>query len=219
MKKYRYLSAAAAIILSILPLSAKEEANDNYSDPYEGYDEFVYMDMVLYDNIEQPKVGKKEHKQVRSYMAKLKDKLKGHYTLDLTRDDEVLIVTLPTDDLFLPNDTLLTPYGVKMITPLLQYMQDPMMYKIVYTVHTDDSGDPSYLSRLSEARMSSFYGWITDNDRVPEDLIIIPYPMGDREHIVDNNTRINRARNRRIELYFIPGPKMIELAHQNKLRF
>lgn len=203
-----------------MTISAREEnGNDAYTDPYEGYDEFVYMDMVLFDNVEQPKVGKHEHKQVKSYMSKLKDKLKGNYTLDLTRDDEVLIVTLPTDDLFLPNDTLLTPYGIKIITPLLQYMQDPMMYKIVYTVHTDDSGDPSYLNRLSEARMSSFYGWITDDDRVPEDLIIIPYPMGDREHIVDNNTRDNRARNRRIELYFIPGPKMIELAHQNKLKF
>lgn len=126
MKNLRYIIAAIAVAISSIAISAKEEGdNDTYTDPYEGYDEFVYMDMVLFDNVEQPKVGKHEHKQVKSYMSKLKDKLKGHYTLDLTRDDEVLIVTLPTDDLFLPNDTLLTPYGIKTITPCSNTCKTP----------------------------------------------------------------------------------------------
>jgi flagellar motor protein MotB len=46
---------------------------------------------------------------------------------------------------------------------------------------------------------------------------IVPYGIGMDENIADNNSRASRAANRRIEIYFIPGPVMLEWAKAGKL--
>lgn len=208
---------AVALVAIVAAMAVAVRADETYRDPYKDYDEFLFFDYDLDRNIETPEVGRRERKAVKEYMNRVKDRLKANYTLDFTRGGEVLIVTLPTDDLFLPNDTLLTRYGENRLKPLLPYLQDPMMFKVVYTVNTDDSGSPSYLSHLSEARSNTFYSWLLDK-RVPDDLIIIPYPMAQDDPLMPNDSRSSRAINRRIEIYLIPGPKMIEMAHEGKLK-
>lgn len=212
--RHHLLAAAAALAATSALLAAPAP---DYADPWAGYDEFVFFDYTLEQNVMTPAVGRSEHKAVASYVGKVKDQLKANYTLDLMRQGEVLVVTLPTDDLFNPNDTLLTPYGEQRMRPLLGYLQDPAMWKVVYTVNTDDSGSDSYLEHLSEARCNTIYGWLLDG-RVPDDLIIIPYPMGQEDPVTTNDSRQGRATNRRIELYLIPGPKLIEQAHEGKLK-
>lgn len=195
---------------------AKEEV---YIDPYDNYDEFIFMDLSLEQNIATPIITGRDHKPVQEYIGKLKDRLKSVYPLlDLTRSGEVLIVSIPCDELFNPCDTLLTPYGVSRLKPLLPYMQDPDMYKILVTINTDDSGSQAYLERLSDARNNTIYGWLLEENRIPDDLIVIPYSMGPDNFITTNDSRANRSLNRRVEIYFVPGPKMIDLAHQGKLK-
>lgn len=206
------------LIIAVLYLAVPAARADEFVDPYKDYDEFVFFDYTLDENLVTPPVGKAEHRAVHDYMNRVKEQLRDRYTLDMARNGEVVIVTVPTDELFLPNDTLLTRRGEDLLKPLLPYMQDPMMIKLVYTVHTDDSGSPSYLEHLSEARSNTLYSWLLEDRRVPEDLFIIPYPMADEENIVPNDSRKNRATNRRIEIYFIPGPKMITKAHEGSLR-
>ena len=139
------------------------------------------------------------------------------------RDDEVFVVTIPTDDLFLPNDTLLSQYSSKRLAPLLKFIssQDPMMYKVVYGIHTDDTGSTYYQEDLSQARSNSIYDWFMDNidsGVLSEDLIIIPFAFGSDDPIRPNDTMKHRSENRRLEIFFIPGPKMIQLAHQDMLK-
>lgn len=193
-------------------------ANDKYVDPYKGYDETLFMDMDLEQNVMSPMVSKTEHAAISHYMKRLGTQLsrKG-YIVDLTRDDEVIIITIPSDDLFQPNDTLLSPGAPAKLTPVVQQISgDPAWMKVVYAVHTDNTGSETYNQSLSHARNSSLYDWLLP--KVNENLIVIPYEMGDTDPIEPNDTRRGRAANRRVEFFLIPGPKMITQAHAGLLK-
>lgn len=201
------------IAFAVIPMLAK----DDYVDPYKGYDESAYMDMGLEQNVMTPFVGKREHSSVKRYMNRLaQDLAKHHYTVDMTRNDEVIIITIPSDELFLPNDTLLAPTAPAKLSPIVSLHNDPEMIKMVYAVHTDNTGSPTYNMYLSHERNNSIYDWLLDN--ISEDLIVIPYEFGDTDPLVANDSREGRKENRRLEIYLIPGPKMITLAHKGLLK-
>lgn len=213
----RHLLLPAVLVALISPLTAGA-APDKYVDPYKDYDETLFMDMDLEQNVLTPAVGSGEHAAVSHYMKRLGTQLsrKG-YTIDLTRNDEVIIVTIPSDDLFQPNDTLLSPSAPGLLTPIVSHISgDPAWMKVVYAVHTDNTGSESYNQSLSHMRNSSIYDWLLP--QVNEQLIIIPYEMGDSDPIEPNDSRRGRAANRRVEFFLIPGPKMITQAHSGLLK-
>lgn len=205
------------LTLCLSPEAINLQAKDKYTDPYKGYDETLYMDMDLEQNLLTPEVASGEHAAISRHMRNVGQSLaKKGYTVDMMRDDEVVLVTIPTDDLFLPNDTLLCPAAPAKFGPVIALLGDPEMYKVVYAVHTDNTGSAKYNSELSHQRNNSIYDWLLT--QVSEDLIIIPYEMGDMDPIEPNDSRDGRAANRRIEIYLIPGPKMITNAHKGVLR-
>lgn len=192
------------------------QAKGDNQNPYKDYDETRFMDMGLEENIETPVVGKNGHEAIKNHMSRIAQELaKKNYIVDMTRNDEVVIVTIPSDDIFLPNDTLLSPNAPSKLKPIINLFSDPFMMKMVYAVHTDNTGSQSYNMRLSHERNNSIYDWMLDN--INEDLIVIPYEMGDTDPIVPNTSRKNRSENRRLEIFLIPGPKMITMARKGQL--
>ena len=190
-----------------------------YTDPYKGYSEETFMDMDFAPNLATPVVGEKEKPAVKKAILAAANSLKNKYTIDLVRNDEVFIVNIPTDNLFLPNDTLLTDKADALLTPLLSPMKDPMAYKIVLAVHTDDTGSETYRENLSTARLNSVYDWFMnkiDGGALSEKILIIPFAMGGAMPLSPNTSRNNRKENRRLEVYFIPGPSIISAAHNSK---
>lgn len=186
------------------------------TDPYKDYDESRFMDMSLEENLENPAVSTAEHAAIKNYMTRLAEDLaKKNYIVDMTRNDEVIVVTIPTDEIFLPNDTLLSPSAPARLTPVINLFSDPFMMKMVYAVHTDNTGSAPYNMRLSHERNNSIYDWMLDN--INDDLIVIPYEMGDTDPIATNDSREGRRENRRLEIFIIPGPKMITLARKGQL--
>lgn len=215
MKKI-LLASLIAIVASGFTSSLFAKGKKNY-DPYKGYDETVFMDMGLEENIMSPLVETAEHEAVKSYMTRIGNKLaRKKYIVDMMRNDEVVLVTIPTDELFLPNDTLLSPSAPAKIEPILSVITDPMMMKIVYAVHTDNTGSASYNMNLSHERNNSIYDWMLD--KINEDLIVIPYEFGDTDPIDTNESRSGRKNNRRLEIFLIPGPKLISLAQKGELK-
>ena len=209
--KFRFLISVLAI-MSVLTLSAKND----YVDPYKDYDEAIFMDLDIESNLAMPQVPQSCATRVKSYINRVAtDLAKQRYTVDLLRDDEVILVTIPTDDLFLPNDTLLSPNAASRLHPVIKLFTEPDMYKVLYAVHTDNTGSATYNMMLSHKRNSSLYDYILD--QVSEDQIIIPYEYGDTEPLEPNNTRAGRKANRRLEIFLMPGPKMIEMAHKQTL--
>lgn len=188
-----------------------------YTNPYEGFNEETFMDMDFEPNLATPVVPDKEKAAVRRMMSATASALKGPFTVELMRDDEVMVVSIPTDNIFLPNDTLLTDAAERLMQPLFGLMKDPMKYKVVMAMHTDDTGNALYQERLSTARLYSVYDLfldMIDSGDINPDIVIIPYAMGGDDPVTDNDTWRHRAINRRLELYFIPGPSLIEDAHR-----
>ncbi|MCH5347113.1 MAG: OmpA family protein [Muribaculaceae bacterium] len=217
MKPFNHFIYPILLLAMLLGSAQTAMADKPYTDPYLEYDEIDHWDLDLDDNIEIPEISDGERKDIRTYMKNLfNDLAKRNYIAELDRNDEVVVVSLPCDDLFLPNDTLLwQPRAARLLDPLKPLLADPDMFKIVFAVNSDNTGSAVYNMNLSDARKDSMYEWF-DLNAAP-DLIVVPYSMGDTDPIEPNNTRAGRAANRRVDVYFIPGPKMIELSHKKQL--
>lgn len=208
------VSMLVAMLFSSLPVNAQQPES------YPGYEEDAFMDMNFEPNLATPEVPRANHLLVTRYVKKIANSIKDRYTVDLMREGEVMVVTIPTDDLFLPNDTLLSGSAPQLLEGLNKIVQDPYMWKVVIAVHTDDTGSEYYREFLSRNRLNSVYDWLIgqmDSGNLPEDLIVIPFSMASSAPLNPNDTRARRAQNRRLEIYFIPGPQMIEKAEHHSL--
>lgn len=198
-----------------VPISVAQE-----HEAYSHYDEATFMDMDFEPNIATPEVPRENHLLITRYVKKIANSLKSRYTVDLMREGEVMVITIPTDELFLPNDTLLYSTSGPLLAGLEKVLADPYMWKLVIAMHTDDTGSEYYREFLSRNRLNSVYDWLMDRmdaGHLPEDLIVIPFSMASSEPVLPNDTRKNRSKNRRLELYFVPGPEMIEKASRHAL--
>lgn len=217
-RSYRKSVIAMTLALALSGLAPTALGADRYPD----YNEDVFMEWELEKNLSTPVVEKPEKKIVSKYMKSLGEKLhRQKYKIELMREGEVVILSLPTDELFAPNDTLLSEYGERLLKPLLSYFSSPYMFKLVYTINTDDTGSDAYLESLSDERNASVYAWFMeqiDNGLLSEDLVIIPYSMGKTAPVASNDSWEGRAKNRRVEFYIIPGPEMIEKACNKTLK-
>ncbi|MCM1111575.1 MAG: hypothetical protein NC336_10235 [Clostridium sp.] len=212
----------AAVLLMAAGASAQEpeESSSSGSDPYAGYAEDIYMDMDLEPNIATPVVPDRAREVLRTYVVKLAKSLQPTFQVDMIRDGEVMIISIPTDDLFLPNDTLLAPFSSRVLPKLLPLMSDPYRWKVLISMNTDDTGSVSYRDALSQARLNSVYDWMIDHivsGEISEDLIIIPFSMASDDPLEPNDTRAHRRTNRRLDVYFVPGPKLITEADSGQL--
>lgn len=204
-------------ILFALALAITVLAKGSWTDPYKDYDETRFMELDLEGNLNTPQVGSDQHGSVSRHMKKIgTDLARKGYTVDMMRNDEVVLVTIPSDDLFMPNDTLLSPTGPSRLMPIVKLLAIPDNFKLVYAVHTDNTGSEAYNMSLAHKRNSTIYDWLLDN--ISEEVIIIPYEMGDTDPLEPNDTRTGRAANRRLEIFLVPGPKMITDAHKGTLK-
>ncbi len=207
-----------SVVFGAFDAQGQEQGN---TELYPDYQEDVFMDMDFEENLLTPAVGKDAQKPVKAYMERVAKGLRHRYTVDLLRNGEVFVITIPTDDLFLPNDTLFSGSAMSHLTPLVELMKDPYMYKVVAAIHTDDTGSEGYRRNLAEARIHSLYDWFmdcVDNGSIPEEVVFIAFAKGSDDPLKPNDTRANRRINRRLKFYFIPGPRMIEKANEKKLK-
>ncbi len=167
-------------------------------------------EMSVDANIASPDVPKKCIEPVTDKMADLCARLKksGFDADAKERNGLVVTVTIPAVDLFAPNDTLVAPRAVKPLMAIARHLKVPDYYKVLVTVHSDDTGTEEYLNQLTRSRADAIVQWF-GNHEVSVDGIV-PYGMGFDEPLSVEPSRAARALNRRVEIYFIPGPQMIE---------
>lgn len=167
-------------------------------------------DLTLNENLNVPVVPDRSGKAVQAYMRKEAESLvKLGYRVETMRKGEIVIVTVPTDPLFPPNDSILDVTAAnKLIRPLAAYMRNPQRYKVLIAVHTDDTGSEKYTEHLSGSRVASLYSYF---DRIAgKTANIIGYPLGQTQPEVPNSSRAGREKNRRIEFYIIPETELIK---------
>ena len=194
----KLLHAALIFAASLFaPFASAQSLNDAYFEEMQN--------LSLSENITSPKVPERSHASLKSSMHSLAVEIaKRGYKVETMRKGEVVIVTIPTDNLFAPNDTLLIDGAAERhLAPITAYLNRPGKYKFLLAVHSDDTGSEEYTIDLTTKRVEALYAWF-DARNSSSSRYVFGYPMGDTSPILPNNTRANRAANRRLEIYIVP---------------
>lgn len=150
----------------------------------------------------------------------LKNKLLTDQTgcsVDAIRNHEILVITIPANKLFGPNEAELLDQADKYLEPFKRYLKEPDMYRVVVVMHTDNTGSEEYREELTISRAGAVADWF-EEEGVSTDYLF-PYAMSDDIPIVPNDSFVNRDRNRRLEIYLVPGETMLEMAKKGKISY
>ena len=182
-------------------------AQDYYSVP-QTLDEAVNTP-VIKDN--------KSHKIIADYQTRQARIISEDRNLKvlMTRDQEVIIVTIPADLLFDPNATELNREAGSILQQYTSFLRTPDYYRIAIAMYHDNTGSEHFCKDLTDKRLQSIYDWFAINTSVK---YLSKFSFGQSDPILPNNSIQNRRQNRRLEIYLIPGTGMIEQAKRNILR-
>lgn len=136
-------------------------------------------------------------------------------TVDAIRNRGVLVVTIPASKLFGPNQTELLESAGRFLEPFRRYLKEPDMYRVLVVMHTDNTGSEAYRENLTVERAEAVADWFEASGIDTEYLF--PFAMSDDIPLVANDSFENRERNRRLEIYLVPGEKMIEKAKKGRI--
>lgn len=205
----RILCAVTLVALSAQPLLATDDAAAGALDAEQQL-------AMLRDDIHTPSIPNGQRVAIRQYMLSQARHLKeAGFKVETMRKGEVVVVTLPTDQLFPPNDSVLYGNIEGRLKRFVPYLKTPGMYKVVLAAHSDDTGSETYQLNLTEARILALYDFF--ERYVSDTSSLIGYPLGGIKPLAPNDTRSRRAANRRIEIYLVPDEGLIGLAREKRL--
>lgn len=138
-------------------------------------------------------------------------------TVEALRNKEVLCITIPAEKLFGPNSTDLLPQAADLLTPIKRYLREPDMFRVVVATYTDNTGDATYQQTLTNERADAVFEWF-ENSGV-DTRYLFPKSFGSDSPIRPNTSVEDRAANRRVEIYLVPGEKMVAQAKKGRIAF
>ena len=178
--------------------------------------EIDIYDLSLDENIETPEIkNDKQAEKIQDFQYDMAVAFKrSNYEVEIMRDDEVIVITIPASQLFEPNDTVLSKLGEAQLQPFLRMIKNPGFYKMLLVMHSDNTGSSEYTLNLTRQRVNNIFDWFDENGSVD---YVVPYALGDTDPVVDNNSVENRKRNRRLEIFLIPEKTMIQQAKKGNI--
>lgn len=135
-------------------------------------------------------------------------------TVETYRNKEVLLVTIPASSLFGPNETKLRPEAAQLLSPFERYLKQPDRFRVLLVMHTDNTGSDQYRDKLTEDRSTELFDWY--EKRGVDTRYLFPYAMSDDLPLVENNSMENRERNRRLEVYIMPGKEFFNQSKKKR---
>ena len=185
------------------PLNAREREVDIY-------------ELSLDENIETPEIkNDKRADRIQEFQYDMAVAFKqSNYDVEIMRDDEVIVITIPASQLFEPNDTVLSKLGEAQLKPFLKMIKNPGFYKMLLVMHSDNTGSSEYTLNLTRQRVNNIFDWFEENGSVD---YVVPYALGETDPVVDNNSVENRKRNRRLEIFLIPEKTMLQQAKKGNI--
>lgn len=142
---------------------------------------------------------------------------KSECTVEAFRNKEVLLVTIPAHLLFAPNMTELRNDAGDYLSPIRRYLKDPDMYRVMLVMHTDNTGSEPYREQLTTDRVNAVFDWFEESGS--DTRYLFSYSLGDDMPLRQNDSMDNRDKNRRLEIYLLPGKKMVEQASKGRIAF
>ena len=196
---------ALAIVAMVCSMSL--DAKDHVEDIY---------DLSLDENLMTPEIKSDKHAdRIQEYQYNMAVAFKkSNYEVEVMRDDEVIVITIPASQLFEPNDTVLSKLGEEQLKPFLRMVKNPGFYKMLLVMHSDNTGSSEYTLNLTRQRVNAIFDWFDENGSVD---YVVPYALGETDPLVDNNSVENRKTNRRLEIFLVPEQTMLQQAKKGKI--
>jgi len=197
------LALALLVLVSPQTLSARDDSDDIY-------------ELSLDDNLVTPEIkNRKQADKIQDFQYDMAVAFKkSNYDVEVMRNDEVIVVTIPASILFEANDTVLSELGEAQLKPFLRMIKNPGFYKLLLVMHSDNTGSQQYTYNLTRQRVNAIFDWFDENGSVD---YVVPYALGETDPIVDNNSVESRKRNRRLEIYLVPEKTMIQQAKKGNI--
>ena len=201
-----------AVMFIMCPVSSF--ARDDDDDIYE---------LSLDENLATPEIkNDKQADRIQEFQYDMAIAFKkSNYAVEVMRDDEVIVITIPASQLFDPNDTVVNSVGEALLKPFLRMLKNPGFYKMLLVMHSDNTGSSVYTLNLTRQRVNAIYDWFDENGSVE---YVVPYALGDTDPVVDENNNIvennsveNRKRNRRLEIFLVPEKTMLQQAKKGTI--
>ena len=184
-------------------------------------DELEFIEMVNSVSLDEKSaalIRKFQEKEGRNRLYNTVYNAKNNCMVETYRNKEVLLITIPASLLFAPNDTILRSDATKFLAPIKRYLKDPDMYRVLMVMHTDNTGSQAYRDHITEARIGAVADWYESQSDC-DTSFLFPYAFGDDMPLKENNTMANRQANRRLEIYLVPGKKMLSQAKKGRIVF
>lgn len=164
-----------------------------------------------------PLIKKFQEKEATRLLNNNYNPKKNGCNIETMRSGEVIIITIPTDLLFLPNERTLIDNCDNLLSPIQRYLKTPDFYRVLLVMHTDDTGSETYTDELSLDRVDAVFDWFETHNT--NTTYLFPTASGASEPLfgTKNNTVKNRAKNRRLEIYLIPGEEMLRQAKLGRI--
>lgn len=217
---YKSILTVLLAFILLFPLNVSAEKNTTVQiSRNELLDDMSFIDMINSVDIgkESDIIQKFQNKEAKSRLLNGKFKPSGECTVESYRNKEVLLITIPAHLLFGPNETELLPTAGEYLAPIKRYLRDTDTYRVLLVMHTDNTGSDEYRDIITEERVDSVFDWF-DQPGV-NTKYLFSYAMSDDMPLVPNTSMNNRDKNRRLEIYLMPGKKMVEQAKSGRIAF
>ncbi len=200
---------AVTISATTAKVNQRDETLDNLS--------FVEMLNSIDCGKNSDLIQKFQDKEGKNRLLNSRNVPKTDWKVELFRNKEVLVVTIPASRLFSPNSTELSAEASSYLNPIRRYLREPDMYRVLLVMHTDNTGSEEYRDKLTIERAEAVFDWFEEQGE--DTRYLFDYAMSDDMPLKPNNSVENRADNRRLEIYLVPGKKMLEQAKKGRIVF
>lgn len=202
---------------AIEPVKKGEQTNSQRDQSLDDMSFTEMVNSVALDPKSADLIRKFQEKEGRLRLHNKEYNSRNGCMVETFRNKEVLLVTIPASKLFAPNEVEVRKDAGSLLAPLKRYLKEPDMYRVLLVMHTDNTGSEAYRDHITEQRSQALFDWFVNEDA--DTRYLFSYALSDEMPLVENNSLDNRARNRRLEVFLIPGKKMLEQAKKGRIVF
>lgn len=198
---------------------SSDNKNNEEKERIEALDNLGFIEMLNSVDVGNTSelIQKFQNKEGKTRLLNGKYNPKGECTVEAYRNKEVLLITIPAHLLFGPNMTTLKDDVSEYLSPIRRYLKDPDMFRVMLVMHTDNTGSEPYREQITADRVNAVFDWFENSGS--DTRYLFSYALSDDMPLKPNDSMENRDKNRRLEIYLIPGKKMVEQAKKGKISF
>lgn len=218
---FKRFAVISILLITAMPAigASPKKVEDVEGGRIEELDKMDFIEMLNSVDVKNTSelIQKFQTKEGKTRLLNGKYNPKTECTVEAYRNKEVLLVTIPAHLLFAPNMTELRKEASDYLAPIKRYLKEPDMYRVMLVMHTDNTGSESYREQLTTDRVNAVFDWFEESGS--DTRYLFSYSLGDDMPLRPNDSMDNRDKNRRLEIYLLPGKKMVEQAQKGRIAF